>query len=99
MEYFDNLLWTFEPHSFIPHGVAATKAASEGAFVLSNNLDQLPDAQNLILLSDHVHPRFHANLPRFQRILDIVPLKDPGLTYGRNRFKEYRSMGLEPIIK
>ncbi|MCD8340244.1 MAG: DNA polymerase III subunit chi [Burkholderiales bacterium] len=99
MESFNNLLWEFDSRSFIPHGVAATKEASEGAFVLSNNIDQLPDAQNLILLCHQVHPRFYENMNRFPRILDIVAHDDPELTEGRNRFKQYRKLGIQPITK
>lgn len=86
LEALDALLWQFDPVSFIPHDV--------------------DDPTSPICLSYQLPPQFQGiciNLSGqaiqgagIQRIVEIVENSEQAKTDGRQRFKAYRSMGLEP---
>lgn len=48
---FDNMLWAFEPTSFIPHGRPNTLDMQRGGVALSTHAADLPDAELLVLLT------------------------------------------------
>ncbi len=98
MEQFDVFLWSFEQGSFIPHAIAGTKGAENGAFILATDSDDLPDAQNLFLLCKDVPSNITELLNRFPRALDVVGKADPELTEGRNRFRQYKRAGIVPNV-
>ena len=86
LEQLDALLWQFDPVSFIPHDI--------------------DDPASPICLSCTVPEQFQGiciNLsnqplqaPGMQRIMEIVENNEQAKADGRQRFKAYRSMGLEP---
>lgn len=86
METLDALLWQFDPLSFIPHDI------------------DYPSSP--ICLSCQLPPQFQGiciNLSgqaiqtgNVQRLLEIVENSEIAKAEGRQRFKAYRSMGLEP---
>lgn len=86
METLDALLWQFDPLSFIPHDI--------------------DDPSSPICLSCQLPPQFQGiciNLSgqaiqtgSVQRLLEIVENSESAKAEGRQRFKAYRSMGLEP---
>ncbi|MDP9015035.1 MAG: DNA polymerase III subunit chi [Pseudomonadota bacterium] len=98
----DEMLWTFNERSFVPHEVhghrpvvgdaAAPRvggAASMPAPVqLTPDLDAIDTADLLVNLSDRLPPR----MERFSRIAEIIDTDDERRRLGRERFKAYREL-------
>lgn len=86
LETLDALLWQFDPLSFVPHDI--------------------DDPTSPICLSCQLPSQFQGlciNLSGqaiqaagMQRLLEIVENSETAKAAGRQRFKAYRSMGLEP---
>lgn len=83
----DERLWTFDEASFIPHGI-----------------DQ-PDAQ--VCISEHLPQQsgwiiFNFNnqaldqFSNFSHIIEIIENNEDAKTIGREKFKQYRSLGVAP---
>ena len=98
MDQLDNLLWTFEPSSFIPHAIARTAGATGNAYLLSDNPEHIGSGDLLVLLTHNVPPAIHDLMQRFPKVIDIVPKEDPGLTEGRRRFVAYKRHGITPVV-
>ncbi len=84
----DDLLWTFDDRSFVPHRVARDgEPPDAGTPVnLMIGLDSVEHADLLINLTN----RFPAGLGRFARIAEIVDADPQCRRLGRERFKSYR---------
>ena len=79
---FDNMLWAFEPTSFIPHGRPNTPDMQRGGVALSTHRRSGPNS----------------GPERFPKIIDIVGRDDPELTEGRHRYVAYKRQGIEPTV-
>ncbi len=90
VEQFNQLLWAYDPDSFLPHG---------------SDKDAQPESQP-ILLSCESKPLNNSNLlvvtdgrkaeGDFERVLDIFDGNDPAATAAaRTRWSEYKSAGHE----
>ena len=98
MDQMDNLLWTFEPSSFIPHAIARTAGAVGTAYLLSDNPEYINSGDLLVLLTHNAPSSILDLMHRFPRIIDIVPKEGPGLINGRKRFVAYKKFGITPTI-
>jgi DNA polymerase-3 subunit chi len=85
---YDDLLWTFDDRSFVPHRLArGGDPLDEGTPVhVMLELDSVERADLLINLAS----RFPAGLGRFSRIAEIVDADPECRRLGRERFKTYR---------
>ena len=84
----DELIWTYNDLSFIPHNLAPTK--EDGVRVLLGfDHEPMEDCDFLINLSNEV-PAF---FPRFARLAEILDKESPVLHAGRERYKFYRDRG------
>ena len=85
---YDDLLWTFDDRSFVPHRLArGGEPLDEGTPVhVVLELDSVERADLLINLAS----RFPAGLGRFARIAEIVDADPECRRLGRERFKTYR---------
>ena len=86
MQAFNDLLWTFEVSSFVPHEIDdPTAPVCLGL--------QVPDqfAGCCLNLADDA-----ADPARFERILEIIGDSDEARVQGRQRFRWYRQQGIEP---
>ncbi len=88
----DDLLWTFNERSFVPHDMCADpRSADPGTPVhLVVELDGAPDADLLVNLA----ARLPAPLQRFARIAEIVDADEERRRLGRERLKSYRDLKL-----
>jgi DNA polymerase-3 subunit chi len=88
----DDLLWTFNERSFVPHAVSVdARPADPGTPVhLVLELDAAPAADLLVNLSG----RLPAHLERFGRVAEIVDADEERRRLGRERFKSYRDLKL-----
>lgn len=87
----DDLLWTFNEESFIPHGLAEDEAGADEDTPVHIGHGQVPDNHEdvLINLADEV-PLFFS---RFQRVAEVIDRQ--GREAGRERFRFYRDRGYE----
>lgn len=86
MMQFDAQLWQFEPASFVPHDIDDTHSP----ICLSL---QVPAQYNgcCINLGDDA-----VSLAGFSRIIEIIENNEAAKQLGRERFKTYRDLGIEP---
>ena len=86
----DELLWTFRPGSFVPHGLQGD--AGDAPVVIGCDPADAPPADLLINLTDEVPNCFD----RFGRVAEIVDADDACRQAARTRFAFYRDNGYEP---
>lgn len=93
----DRLLWLAEPADFVAH-VRVPAGATLAPRLVSTPIwlvERLDDARahaTLVNLDADAPPV----LQHFERIVEIVSADEPGRTEGRQRWRHYRSLGLEP---
>jgi len=86
----DELLWTFNDRSFVPHEVYRPGAAAAAPVQLTPDLQPIGPADLLVNLS----ARLPARMERFARIAEVVDADDDRRRLGRERFKAYRDLKL-----
>jgi DNA polymerase-3 subunit chi len=88
----DELLWTFNERSFVPHEIERVGAPLDIATPvrLTPDLDGTGAADLLVNLSGRLPTR----LERFARIAEIIDGDDERRRLGRERFKAYRELKL-----
>ncbi len=86
----DDLLWTYHDISFIPHARVGTEN-NDIPILIGWKGSITPDADVIINLTDTI-PEC---VPDFDRVIEIIP-EDPHLkNQGRERYKQYRELGVE----
>jgi DNA polymerase III subunit chi len=88
----DQMLWTFRDASFVPHERVNAKQPPRAPVSIGTPEVYADNGELLINLCEVV-PTF-AN--GYSRIAEIVLADDKGRKAGRNRFRQYRELGLEP---
>ena len=85
----DDLLWTFQQGSFLPHGLYGESGDTPAPVLLGH--DDEPDAssQVLINLADDV-PLFFS---RFERVAELVDARSDIRQQGRTRYTFYKERG------
>jgi DNA polymerase-3 subunit chi len=88
----DELLWTFRQGSFVPHEQVAADSENR-APVLIGTGEQHKTAGDLLINLDKQCPAFASG---FARVVEIIGGDEASVQAGRQRFKEYRDMGITP---
>jgi DNA polymerase III subunit chi len=88
----DDLLWTFNERSFIPHKVCADAQSFDPAVPVHLILESA-DILAADLLVNLAH-RLPAHLQRCTRIAEIIDADEERRRLGRERFKAYRDLKL-----
>jgi DNA polymerase-3 subunit chi len=90
----DELLWTFNDRSFVPHCVWPADAALAAETPVLIGCGTLPDSHGdvLVNLCDEVPPGFDG----YARVLEIVGADDAARSSARNRWRQYRDRGASP---
>lgn len=85
----DNLLWTFQAGSFVPHGLHPSETEAETPVLVGH--DGVPDSGHdvLINLAEAV-PNFFS---RYERVAELINQEPAGKHAGRERFRFYRDRG------
>jgi DNA polymerase-3 subunit chi len=87
----DDLLWTFNDRSFVPHVRHRDEAADASTPVyVTAAADGGPGADLLVNLSN----RLPTDPRRFARIAEIIDADAERKRQGRERFKSYRDLGV-----
>lgn len=87
LERFDALLWQFDPSSFVPHDIDDFSSP----ICLTREIPAAFQGTCLNLSSSLIRHQ------QAQRILEIVENNEAAKVEGRQRFKAYRELGLEPV--
>ncbi|ENU31909.1 hypothetical protein F991_00228 [Acinetobacter sp. CIP-A165] len=82
----DEKLWTFDPLSFIPHGIHQPN----NAVCIS---EQLPPSNDWIVFNFNNHA-LELNQD-FRHIIEIIENNETAKQIGREKFKQYRRLGIE----
>jgi len=86
----DEMLWAFDPDSFVPHNLIGEGPSYGSAVEISW---QAPTNRRPILINlTGTVPHF-AN--QFSQIIDFVPTNDTEKQAARERFKQYRQFGFQ----
>jgi DNA polymerase-3 subunit chi len=88
----DELLWTFNDRSFIPHKVSVDAGSLDPATPVHLTVESgaLPAADLLVNLAQRLPPEFE----RYTRIAEIIDADEERRRLGRERFKAYRDRKL-----
>jgi DNA polymerase III subunit chi len=86
----DDLLWTFNERSFLPHKVSLDEASIDPKTPIHLVIggSGAPAADLLVNLA----PRLPAELQQYHRIAEIIDADDDRRRLGRERFKSYRDL-------
>ena len=88
----DELLWQFEPSAFVPHNLKGEGATTGSPVEIGfDRLGPNKSRQLLINLADQVPP-FAVN---FGQIFDFVANDDQHKAIARERYRQYRGLGIE----
>jgi DNA polymerase-3 subunit chi len=90
-ERFDRLLWSLPATGFLPHCHINSSLAAETPILLADNLDRLPQDDNLLNLGDELPPGFS----RFGELVEIVSTEESDRQRARDRYRFYRERGYE----
>jgi DNA polymerase-3 subunit chi len=88
----DDLLWTFNERSFIPHKLCLPKQSADPATKIHLSVE--PDAPCAADLLVNLSTRVPANWERCARIAEIIDADAERRRLGRERFKSYRELKL-----
>lgn len=83
----DEQLWTFDPGSFIPHGIDQEQAT----ICISS---RLPEQSDWIVFNFNNQALEH--IYKFSHIIEIIENNESAKQLGREKFKQYRRLGIEP---
>ena len=93
LQSFDDLLWTFAQDSFVPHEpVGAESTWEDSPVLLSCSAAPPAGVDVLINLSGAVPPAAQGAA----RVIEIIDGDPTRRQAGRERFKHYRALGVEP---
>jgi DNA polymerase III subunit chi len=88
----DELLWTFNERSFVPHKVCLDEQAVDPATPVHLTLGAaaIPAADLLINLAQQLPAQFQG----YTRIAEVIDADEERRRFGRERFKAYRDLKL-----
>ena len=87
----DELLWTFQPNSFIPHEIDDGSRECSAPIRIALPDREEPATDVLINLRPHITE----HTDRHQRIVEIIDGDDAHRQAGRERYRQYQSLGLK----
>jgi|SRR5581483_1847247 len=88
----DDMLWTFNDGSFVPHEPLVSGALAEAPVLLSAGVAPSANVDIIINLAADVP----ACLSLTRRVAEIIDGDDTRRRAGRARFKTYRELGVQP---
>jgi DNA polymerase-3 subunit chi len=86
----DELLWTFNERSFIPHKVCLDEQSVDPATAVHLSLEAAIPADLLVNLTRRLPSQFQ----RYPRIAEVINADEEHRQLGRERFKAYRDLKL-----
>lgn len=90
-ERFDRMLWTHPATGFLPHCRIDSPLAGETPVLIATRIDNTPQHQRLLNLSNELPPAFS----RFENLVEIISVNDAVRLPARDRVKYYRDRGYD----
>ena len=93
----DELLWTFNERSFIPHKVCIDEHSVDPATAVHLTVEAALPAEDLLPAADllvNLAQRLPAEFQRYARIAEVIDADEERRRLGRERFKVYRDLKL-----
>ncbi len=90
-QHLDELLWTFQQGSFVPHALYPDTDHEVPPVLIGWQPEPQVNATLLINLSNEA-PAF---LERFERVAELVDQDEKNLDISRDKFRRYRAQGCE----
>ena len=87
----DRMLWTHPATGFLPHCRIDSPLAGETPVLIATSLDNTPQHQRLLNLSNELPPAFS----RFENLVEIISVDDTVRLPARDRVKFYRDRGYD----
>lgn len=85
----DNMLWTWQQLSFLPHCLANDPLAAQTPILITSQPENPPETDVLLNLGSECPPFFG----RYERLLEIVGQDEAERSQGRERFRFYKERG------
>ena len=90
LEKLDQLLWTYDPDSFLPHGTIKGGSSEKQPILINSNFES-PNGANLLAI---INGAMSDKTEQFDRIIDMFDGKDQqAVENARNRWKKYKDQG------
>lgn len=90
VEALNQLLWTYDPASFLPHGSAADPFPEQQPIYITANAEA-PNHPDLLVVTDNSELEISSKL---KKVLDIFDGQDSdALDKARTRWKHYKALG------
>jgi len=98
----DQLLWNFSHEDFLPHVFIDDESAPFSPIVLAHQFqaelfDSSPHQDVFVHLGRAFLEDIEQISNRFTRVIELVSVEESDVLAGRERFKRYRSMGIELV--
>jgi DNA polymerase III subunit chi len=90
----DEMLWTFNERSFVPHKVSVDESSFDPKTPVHLILESTPAPAADLLIN--LALRLPAQVQKYPRIAEIVDADDERRRLGRERFKAYRDLNMTP---
>lgn len=90
VEWLNNILWTYDPNSFLPHGSAKDGNPEQQPIYITASAGN-PNKANLLIITDSSAVELSTG---FDRVIDIFDGSDVATTAkARERWKKYKAEG------
>ena len=91
----DSALWTQVPGDFIPHSRPDDPDAMRARSPIHLATDVQPDASRQVLVN--LAPDLPPHADTYERVIEVVTLEAHDRDAARQRWRQYKGMGLEPL--
>jgi DNA polymerase-3 subunit chi len=91
VEWINNILWTYDPNSFLPHGSAKDGNADIQPIYITSNDNDNPNHSDLLVVTDG---KEHQISTIYRRVIDIFDgMNADEVAKARERWKKYQAEG------
>lgn len=87
---YDELLWTFNEESFVPHQLAATENNEKTVLIGYKTTAEIPSHHDVLINLNYESPSFFS---QFERVAEIITTDETSRIKGRERYQFYRDRG------
>lgn len=87
---YDELLWTFNEESFVPHQLAATENNEKTVLIGYKTTAEIPSHHDVLINLNYESPSFFS---QFERVAEIITADETSRIKGRERYQFYRDRG------
>ena len=91
---FDELLWSAQAHSFLPHVAANSPLAARTPIVIASALDNLADDATLTDVLLNLADKAPENFSRFKMLVEVVSNQESDRQQARQRWQAFKELGL-----